>query len=82
MIRKAYIIGIMSLGLFAATGARAGMMLNRVVSSAQSFEYYFKDLRTARSSLSPVERFVFSLVLANNPAAASSSSSCSPADRT
>jgi hypothetical protein len=33
----------------------------RLVSSAQSFQQYFRDLE----SLNPVERFVFSLVLAN-----------------
>jgi hypothetical protein len=35
------------------------------VSSAQSFQHYFQDLKGAGASLSPVERFVFSLVLAN-----------------
>jgi hypothetical protein len=35
------------------------------VSSAQSFQHYFQDLKGAGTSLSPVERFVFSLILAN-----------------
>jgi hypothetical protein len=33
--------------------------------SAQSFRQYFHDLKSAGSSLSPIERLVFSLVLAN-----------------
>jgi hypothetical protein len=35
------------------------------VSSAQSFQHYFQDLKGAGASLSPVERFVFSLILTN-----------------
>jgi hypothetical protein len=38
----------------------------RIVSSAQNFQQYFRDLKQAGSSLSPIERFVFSLVLANS----------------
>jgi hypothetical protein len=36
-----------------------------VASSARSFRHYFHDLQGADSSLNPVERFVFSLMLAN-----------------
>jgi hypothetical protein len=64
MTRKAYIIGILTVGLMAAA-FRNAPVYGRVVSSAQSFQHYFQDLKGAESSLSPVERFVFSLVLAN-----------------
>jgi hypothetical protein len=67
MIRRAYIIGIMALGL-TFSAAHTAPVLARVVSSAQSFRYYFKDLKAAGSSLNPIERFVFSLVLANTAA--------------
>ena len=40
----------------------------RVVTSAQSFRYYFRDLKQADATLSPLQRFVFSLVLANEHA--------------
>ena len=38
----------------------------RIVSSTRNFQQYFRDLKQAGSSLSPIERFVFSLVLANS----------------
>jgi hypothetical protein len=37
---------------------------HRVVTSAHSFQRYFEDLKGARNSISPLERFVFSVVLA------------------
>ena len=37
----------------------------RVVTSARNVERCFRDLRTAETSLNPIERLVFSLVLAN-----------------
>ena len=64
MTRKAYIIGILTVGLM-ATAVRNAPVYGRLVSSAQSFQHYFQDLKGAGASLSPVERFVFSLVLAN-----------------
>jgi hypothetical protein len=64
MTRKAYIIGILALAL-TATAVRTGPAYGRLVSSAQSFQHYFRDLKGAGTSLSPVERFVFSLVLTN-----------------
>jgi hypothetical protein len=64
MTRKAYIIGILTVGLM-ATAFRNAPTYGRLVSSAQSFQHYFQDLKGAGASLSPVERFVFSLVLAN-----------------
>ena len=38
----------------------------RLVCSAQSFQQYFQDLNKAGNSLSPIERLVFSLVMANS----------------
>ena len=64
MTRKAYIIAILTVGLM-ATAFRNAPAYGRLVSSAQSFQHYFQDLKGAGASLSPVERFVFSLVLAN-----------------
>ncbi len=42
---------------------------SRFVTSRQSFQQYFQDLDPKGSSLNPVERFVFSLVLANSESA-------------
>ena len=64
MTRKACIIGILTVGLM-ATAVRNAPVYGRLASSAQSFQHYFQDLKGAGASLSPVERFVFSLVLAN-----------------
>jgi len=64
MTRKAYIIGLLAAGLMAAA-FRGAPAYGRLVSSAQSFQHYFQDLKGAGASLSPMERFVFSLVLAN-----------------
>ena len=64
MTRKAYIIGILTVGLM-ATAFRSAPAYSRLVSSAQNFQHYFQDLKGAGASLSPVERFVFSLILAN-----------------
>jgi hypothetical protein len=64
MIRRAYIIGVVVLGLTATTVATTPVYC-RAVSSARSFERYFRDLNHAGNSLSPIERFVFSLVLSN-----------------
>ena len=39
--------------------------VSRIVNSARNVERCFHDLRTAEASLSPIERLLFSLVLAN-----------------
>ena len=63
-MRRAYIIGTMALGLtFAAV--HGSPAYGRVANSARSFRHYFRDLHGADSNLNPVERFVFSLMLAN-----------------
>jgi hypothetical protein len=64
MIRRAYIIGVVVLGLTVTTVATTPVYC-RVVSSAQNFQRYFRDLNQAGNSLSPIEHFVFSLVLSN-----------------
>ena len=48
-----------------ACAAHTSPALGRVVSSAQSFRSYFRDLGHAGTTVNPLERFVFSLVLAN-----------------
>ena len=51
---------VLGLAAGVSTGAH-----RRVARSAQSFQRYFEDLKGAGNSVSPVERFVFSLVLAS-----------------
>lgn len=51
------------IGLLATTG-RAVPAYGRAVSSAHQFQQYFQDLKKA-DTMSPFERFVFSLVLVN-----------------
>ena len=63
MIRKAYIIAILALGLTAGA-VHTSPAINRFVSSAQSFQSHYRDLKQAGASMGPIERFVFSLVLA------------------
>jgi hypothetical protein len=63
-MRRKCIIGLVALGLTATAAVRTPGYC-RIYSSARSFGQYFKDLK-AGSSLSPVERFVFSLILANS----------------
>jgi hypothetical protein len=65
MKRKPYIIGILAAGL-ALTAALGIPGYSRIVSSAQSFQHYFRALETTGGSLGPVERFAYSLVLANS----------------
>ena len=62
MKRKAFMIG------FVALGITLGVALPPSSGRIQNFQAYFQDLK-AGSSLNPVERFVFSLVLANTDVA-------------
>ena len=64
MIRKAYIIGVLAAAL-TATVVRTSPAYSKLATSAQNFKQSYCDLKGARNSLSPVERFVFSLVLAH-----------------
>ena len=66
MIRKAYIVGTLAAGL-ALAALEGGPRFGRIASSAHNFEHYFQNLKSG-NSLNPVERFVFSLVLANTNA--------------
>jgi hypothetical protein len=52
----------MALGLM-ATAAVTSPAMGRFVSSAHSFERHFRELTKSGSSLSPLQRIVFSLIL-------------------
>lgn len=80
MIRRACIIVVVTLGLTAVAVSSAPAYC-RVASSAQSFQRYFRDLNQAGNSLSPIERFVFSLVLANTKPANADHPTAAPARR-
>ena len=54
MTRKACIIGILTVGLM-ATAVRNAPAYGRLVSSVQSFQHYFQDLKGAGAPLSPVD---------------------------
>jgi hypothetical protein len=62
--RKATIIGIVAM-LLTAASAGYSPVYGRAVSSVHSFQRIFGDLKQA-DSMSPIERFVFSLVLSNS----------------
>jgi len=47
----------------------------RAANSARNFRHYFSDLKSADDSLNPLQRFVFSLMLANSTTDAPGSSS-------
>jgi hypothetical protein len=79
MIRRACIIGVVALGL--VTAVTTTPVYCRVVSSAQNFQRYFRDLNQDGNSLSPIERFVFSLVLSNTKPAEADHSRKAPARR-
>jgi hypothetical protein len=61
--RKATIIGILAILLTAATAGNSPAYV-RAVSSLRSVQRNYGDLRKA-DSMSPIERFVFSLVLSS-----------------
>jgi hypothetical protein len=63
MIRKAWIVGILSLGIV-LMGMQPGTR-NRIATSAKNFHQSFRDLKMAGDSLSPFARFVFSVLLAS-----------------
>jgi hypothetical protein len=64
MNRKRIIIGMLAAGLM-FTAAFAAPGYGRIVSSAQSFQHCFRAMQSTGRSLGPIERFVYSLVLAN-----------------
>ena len=65
MIRRAYIIGILAAVLAVAAVRSAPAYCCKISSSAANFQQYFHDLKDAGKSISPIERFVYSLVLAH-----------------
>jgi len=76
MMRRSYIIATLALGLM-FTAAHTAPAYCRIVMSARSFQHHFQDLKKA-DSLSPLERFVLSLILANGKSQAPEASG--PAD--
>jgi hypothetical protein len=58
-------IGAITAGLM-ATAAESGRVCGRLAGSAERFRRNFHDLERMGNALSPLERFVFSLVLANS----------------
>ena len=66
MIRKVFVVGILASGMV-LVGVQPGNR-HRIAVSAQNFQQSFRDLNAAGNSLSPLERFVFSLVLASTNA--------------
>ena len=61
-MRKVTMIAVLAAALMAGS-ARNSAFVNRIVSSARTFQHNFCDLKDSGNSLNPVERFVFSLVL-------------------
>jgi hypothetical protein len=57
-------IATAALGL-ALVGVHGAPVYGRAAHSARSFRHYFRDLKSADANLNPVERVMFSLVLAN-----------------
>jgi hypothetical protein len=65
MKRRASIFGTLAVAAILAMNPGS---VCRVVSSARNVQRTFRDLRNGGASLNPVERLVFSLVLANTKA--------------
>jgi hypothetical protein len=63
-MKRAYMIATAALGL-ALVGIHCAPVYGRAANSARSFHHYFQDLKSADANLNPVERVVFSLILAN-----------------
>jgi hypothetical protein len=80
-MRRTYLVGIVALGLMAVT-LRSTPAYRQLVSSAASFERYLDTINRADNSLSPIERFVFSLVLSNSKAPRTESQGTAPVHRT
>jgi len=64
MKRKAFAVGLVATTL--AVVAVVPSCYTRFETSRQNFQQYFRDLDPTGNSLNPVERIVFSLVLANS----------------
>jgi len=70
MRKKILILAIAGL-MFATTGndCSCSQCVVRLGTSATEFQRYFNALRTSDSQLNPVQRFVYSLILANTRSA-------------
>jgi hypothetical protein len=80
MIRRAYIIATVTLGLL-FSAAVTTPSYGRLMSSARDFQHYFQDLKHGAAPLNAVERFVFSLVLTNTKPATADEIELPPAER-
>jgi hypothetical protein len=56
----------MLVALMAADAVQFSPVYCRIARSAQNFQRYYNDLKQGDNSLNPIERVVFSLVLANS----------------
>ena len=55
--------------------------VSQFVSSARTAHHYFNDLKSSGNGLNSIERFVFSLVLANTKTAANAKPVAGPSNR-
>ena len=76
--RKATILATLAILIAAATAGYSPVYV-RAVSSISSFQRNFGDLKKAES-MSPIERFVFSLVLSNSKTPTAAANSFAPRD--
>jgi hypothetical protein len=74
-------IGILAAGL-ALSAAFGAPEYARIVSSARAFQQYFHTMQSTAGSLGPIERFVYSLVLANRKSIETGKSAGRPLPRT
>jgi hypothetical protein len=65
MVRKVCTIGILAAGL-TLTAVHGIPVCGRLVSSAQNFQECFRALKGGSANANPVERLMFSLMLANS----------------
>ena len=68
--------------LLAVNTAQSNGTLGRLVHSAQNFQRYYQDLKQGTNTLNPIERIVFSLVLANSKSPEQTATSDMPVGRT
>ncbi len=81
MRRRVTLVGIVALGL-AGMAARSTPVYGQLAASARTFQRCVNRLKTSGGSLSPIERFVFSLILANGDSAHSRTPGTAPRSRT
>ena len=81
MRRRVTIIGVVALGLTAMV-ARTTPLFGALATSTRTFERYVNRLKNTGDSLSPIERVVFSLILANGDSTHSRTQGTAPQRRT